>query len=255
LRLENVTIPARAQDLCGLRYLPENQRRDTALILAHGFTSGKYSLDTLASYLAARGYEALTFDFVGHKLGCTGGRMETMAQAPGSLSDALSWLRGVTEAKRIVLIGHSMGAAAALVAAAWDAARRASPALIGKPGSHETPQAPLAGIVCMCMGMEPSRGFDSSLGQAMLEQRRDYVAGAPALDLLREIDGMIESAAQIGPLPALFIAAKQDVLVSVERVERLAQLAPNSTVRVIDSSHLEAPDKSRTAIYAWLSRL
>ena len=83
MRLENVTVPARGQDLCGLRYLPDTQRRDTALILAHGFTSGKYSLDSLASYLCARGYEALTFDFVGHKLGCTGGRMETMAQAPG----------------------------------------------------------------------------------------------------------------------------------------------------------------------------
>jgi pimeloyl-ACP methyl ester carboxylesterase len=238
-----------------LRYIPDGDRRDIAVILAHGFTSGKYSLDSLASYLAVRRYEALTFDFVGHKMGCTGGRMETMGQASGNLSDALAWMRATSAAKRIVLVGHSMGAAAALVTAAWDAAERASPALIGKEELRSSSHAPLAGVVCMCMGMEPSRGFDSSLGQAMLEQRKDYVAGAPPLDLLREIDGLIESAAQIGPLPALFIAAKQDVLVTVERVERLAALAPNGAVQVIDSSHLEAPDRSRTAILSWLSTL
>ena len=69
LRLETVTIRGRASDLAGLRYLPEGNRRSIGVVLAHGFTSGKYSLDGLANYLATRGYEALTFDFVGHKLG------------------------------------------------------------------------------------------------------------------------------------------------------------------------------------------
>jgi pimeloyl-ACP methyl ester carboxylesterase len=255
LRLENVVLPGRAHDLSALRYLPDRNQRNTAVVLAHGFTSGKYSMDNLASYLAMRGYEALTFDFVGHKLGGSGGTMESMAQAPGNLRDALFWLRGVTDAERIVLIGHSMGAAAALVAAAWEAADLASPALIGKIAANQTPGPPLAGVVCLCMGTEPSRGFDTTIGQAMLEQRQDYVSGAPALQLLREIDGLVASAAQIGSLPVLFIAAKQDVLVSVERVERLAAMTQNGSVQVIDSSHLEAPDRARAAIYSWLSRL
>ncbi len=255
MRLENVTIPARGIDLAGLRYLPDRDARSTALVLAHGFTSGKYSLDSLASYLATRGYESLTFDFVGHKLGCTGGRMETIAQAPGNLSDALAWLRGNTQAERIVLIGHSMGAAAALATAAREVLYLASPLLIGKVASKEAADPPLAGLVCLCMGTEPAAGFDSAIGQAMVEQRNDYVAGSRAMDLLREIDGLVASAAQIGNLPALFIAAKQDVLVSVDRVQRLAEMTPNATVQVIDSSHLEAPDRSRAAIYSWLSEL
>ena len=74
-------------------------------------------------------------------------------------------------------------------------------------------------------------------------------------DRATEIDGLIESTANLGSLPALFVAAKQDVLVSVERVERLALSASNSTVHVIESSHLEAPDKSRPAIFSWLTRL
>jgi pimeloyl-ACP methyl ester carboxylesterase len=255
VRLETVTISARAHDLAALRYLPENDRRGTALVLAHGFTSGKYSMDSLASYLAARGYEALTFDFVGHKLGGTGGSMETMGQAPGNVADAVAWLRGVTEAERIVLIGHSMGAAAALVTASWEVAERASPELIGKASSAPPEGAPIAGIVSLCMGTQPSAGFDSSIGQAMLEQRRDYVAGSLAIDLLREIDGMVDAAGQIGSLPALFIAAKQDVLLTVDRVRRLAEMAPNGTVQVIDSSHLDAPDRARPTVYSWLATL
>jgi pimeloyl-ACP methyl ester carboxylesterase len=255
LRLENVTIGARTNDLSGLRYLPEGERKDVAVIMAHGFTSGKYSMDNLASFLAARGFETLTFDFVGHKLGGSGGVMESMAQAPGNLSDALSWLRGVTRASRIVLLGHSMGAAAALVTAAWEVSERASPTLMGKPGAGVASGAPLAGVISLCMGVEPSSGFDSALGRAMLDQRRDYVAGAPAIDLLREIEGLIESVPLIGALPALFIAGRQDVLVSVERVERLARTAPNSTVEVIESSHLEAPDRSRSTVLNWLLRI
>lgn len=255
MRLEVVTIPGRSIDLSGLRYLPDRDRRPIAVILAHGFTSGKYSMDNLASYLAARGYEALTFDFVGHKLGGTGGRMETIMQAPANLSDAMSWLRTVSDAEKIVLIGHSMGGAAALTAAAWEISHLASPALLGKTGPRSTPASPLAGLVCMCMGTDPSAGFDTELGRAMLEQRRDYVAGAPALDLLREVDGLVESAAALDTLPVLFIAAKQDVLVKVERVERLAQLAPRAAVQIVDSSHLEAPDRSRGVIFSWLARL
>src|SRR2546421_12047575 len=91
-----------------------------ALLFAHGFSSGKYSMDSLAGYLAARGYEGWTFDFVGHKLGGSGGEMRTAQQAAENLRDALAWVRGHSEAREICLIGHSMGAAAALQVAAWE---------------------------------------------------------------------------------------------------------------------------------------
>src|SRR5690242_2287330 len=98
--------------------MPEAPRKPVALLYAHGFTAGKYSLDGLASYLAGRGYEGLTFDFVGHKLGCSGGAMRHLSQATDNLAAVLAWLRRATDAEQIVLIGHSMGAAAALQVAA-----------------------------------------------------------------------------------------------------------------------------------------
>jgi pimeloyl-ACP methyl ester carboxylesterase len=242
LKLETVSIPGKDVALAGLRYLPERSIRDTALVFTHGFTAGKYSLDILASYLAQRGYEGLTFDLVGHKLGATGGQMLRAEQAAENLEQALHWLRLHTDARNIVLIGHSMGAAATLHVAARE---RSAGTRLG--------QARLAGIVCMCIGRHPARGFEGVIGKAMLEQRSDYVAGAPALELLQQLDALVLSAQEVGELPALFIAAKQDALIAPERVAEVAALVgPTATVATVDTSHLEAPDRARPTVLQWL---
>ena len=240
MRLETVRIPGETIELTALRYVPKIPARDTALLFAHGFTSGKYSMDGLASYLAGRGYEALTFDFVGHKLGGTGGELHTMAQIPANLAQALQWLENHSDARRIVLVGHSMGAAASLAVAAAEGRR---------------PNSRLAGIACLCIGTDPSHGFHGLIGQTMLTQRADYIAGAPASDLVRELDSLVLSARDIPPLPTLFIAARQDVLIPVARVEALAALAPHSTLEILDTSHLEAPDRARASLLRWLQEM
>ena len=239
MKLESVRIPAEGATLTGLYYVPEGRIKSTAIIYTHGFTSGKYSLDTPAGYLAARGYPGLTFDLIGHKLGGTGGEMLRTFQAAENLRDALTWVRGHLDVAQIVLVGHSMGAAAGVQVAAWERQRPGNP--------------PLAGIVGICMGLEPATGFESQIGCAMLAQRRDYVAGAPALDLLTGLNTLVLSAAEIGDLPALFIAARQDVLLPVARVEALAALAgPNAVAVALDAAHLDAPDRSRATIIQWL---
>ena len=244
MKLEAVRIPSEGVELAALRYVPASVAHPTALLFAHGFTSGKYSLDLLASYLAGRGYEGLTFDFIGHKLGATGGEMRHTDQAVANVRDALAWLRQNSHAEQIVLIGHSMGAAAMLAVAAQES--QSPPSSKG---------ARLAGIVCLCMGLEPSRGFTGAIGRAMLTQRSDYVAGAPAIQLLIELEHLVLAADKVGNLPALFIAARQDVLISPERVEGLAALVgPSASVVLIESSHLEAPDRARAPISLWLEQ-
>ena len=239
MKLETVRIPAEGATLTGLHYVPEGRVKSTAIIYTHGFTSGKVSLDNLAGYLAGRGYPGLTFDLIGHKLGGTGGEMHRTLQAAENLQDALTWVRAHLEVAQIVLAGHSMGAAAGVQVAAWERLRPGTP--------------PLAGIVGMCMGLEPSVGFETHIGRAMLAQRRDYVAGAPPLELLQGLDSLVLSAAEIGDLPALFIAARQDVLIPPARIEALAALAGSQAAFVaLDAAHLDAPDRSRATIIQWL---
>ena len=200
-------------------------------------------MDILAGYLAGRGYEGVTFDFVGHKLGATGGAMVRAAQAIENVQDVLGWFRDRTEARRIVLIGHSMGGAASLAAAAQE------------QNDFAGGKAKLAGVVSIAMGLNPSQGFSGAIGKAMLQQRADYVTGAPALELVQGVDKLVEQAAQLGDLPLLLAAAKQDVIVPVERIEALSRLVANASLIQMESSHLEAPDRARAAILQWLDRL
>ena len=244
MKLEAVKIPSEGVQLAALRYVPDRIAHPTALLFAHGFTSGKHSLDLLASYLAGKGYEGLTFDFIGHKMGATGGEMRHTDQAVANVRDALAWLRYSTHASQVVLVGHSMGAAASLGVAAHEHTH---------PVGADVPR--LAGVVSMCMGLEPSRGFTGAIGRAMLTQRSDYVAGSPAIQLLLELETLVHRAAHIGDLPALFVAARQDVLIGVERVEGLAALAGHgASVVQIEASHLEAPDRARAVVSQWLEQ-
>jgi pimeloyl-ACP methyl ester carboxylesterase len=60
----------------------------------------------------------------------------------------------------------------------------------------------------------------------------------------------------LGDIPSLFVAARNDVLVPVAQVEALARRAgPSASVRIVDSSHLETPDRSRGVVLEWLERL
>ncbi len=242
MRLENHAIPSEGGDICALRYIPDGAPKEIALIYAHGFTAGKYTFDGLAGYLAGKGYEGLTFDFVGHKLGGTGGELLRMTQIVENLQAVLAWHRSHTTAKRIALVGHSMGAVAVMGAAIRDAQSPASP--------------PLAGTACLCMGVNPEIGFQSVVGRSMQAQRADYVRGAPVAELSAQLGALLPTSRELGSLPALFVAAQQDVLFSVERVERLAEVAgANTSVVRIESSHQEAPDKSKMALLKWLETL
>lgn len=241
IHLKIISIPAGDVALSGLHYIPVGTKRKIALLVAHGFSSGKYSMDSMASYLAERGYESVTFDFVGHKLGGSGGEMHKTIMAAENVSSAVAWMRTNLDMEGIVLIGHSMGAAASIQVASWENER------------SQKNSVPIAGIVSMCMGTEPSRGFDGQIGKTMLKQRQDYVSGAPALQLLQGIDEMALSVREIGTIPALFIAARQDVLVSVHRVEELAAMAAKSRVVTLETTHLDSPIASRSVILQWLN--
>lgn len=238
MKLEVLHIPARNRPLAGLRYVPESPLRRTTLLYAHGFTSGKHSMDGLASYLASHGYPGITFDFVGHKLGATGGQMHHITNAAENLQDALHWIRAEVQSRATVLIGHSLGGASALQVAAWER---------GAPD--------LRAVIVLCMGQDPTRGFQSPVGRKMLQMRQDYVQGAPVPQLLEELEHMLRSACEVGALPVLFIAAQQDVLVTPERVAGLAeQVGPHAEVQVIEAQHVDAPDRARGVILNWLEQ-
>ena len=72
-----------------------------------------------------------------------------MSQAPECLRDVLRYCETHLNFSQTILIGHSLGAASSLQVAAWE---------------QSNPESSVSGVVAMCMGNEPARGFDTPVG-------------------------------------------------------------------------------------------
>ncbi len=86
----------------------------TAVVLSHMFGADQSVWTDLAHLLAGRGYTVLTYDFRG--VGRSGGRL-VIAEVDRDVRAAVRHVRA-RGARRVVLVGASMGGTASLVAAA-----------------------------------------------------------------------------------------------------------------------------------------
>ena len=114
---------------------PPRGERPPAIVLMHGFAGDRLSLSSLARRLAASGYAVLAFDASGHgenRNPFRGGFVRSDAFT-AELAAAVDHLRlsPFVDGERIALMGHSMGAGAALDFATRDAAIAAAVLISG----------------------------------------------------------------------------------------------------------------------------
>lgn len=236
LKLTRVTIPNGPVRLAGLVYTPDGEAQRLGVVLAHGYTASKASMDLLAAYLCGRGYSCLAFDFRGHKLGGSNGELNAASEAVEDLDAAAQWAGAHFGPVPCVLVGHSMGALVSLVLAG------------------QRPE--IAGVAAIATGPRPTRGFAGKVGQAMLAQRADYVTGLEPLRLLAQMDELAQGIGALDGRPALFVAARGDVLMKPEKVRELAlRVGPTAEYVEVDGSHLEAPDRARGVVANWLDQI
>ena len=115
-------LPGSGNPFFALQPLPPDKRRP-AVLLVHGFSSDRALMSVLARRIARNGYACLTIDLRGH-----GHNRNPFARNFGSetlrqdLTTAVNFLRtsSYVDGSRIVVIGHSMGANAALDYATHD---------------------------------------------------------------------------------------------------------------------------------------
>ncbi len=60
-----------------LEYEPRRARGVT-IVAGHGYSSSKQNLDGLCAFLASHGFGVYSLDFPGHKLGASGGRLDSV---------------------------------------------------------------------------------------------------------------------------------------------------------------------------------
>ncbi len=116
--------------------LPEPRppgERPPAVVLCHGFSGDRAIMSTLARRLAANGYAVLAIEARGHGANrnpFAGGRPDHLAEEFGT---AVSFLRASphVDGDRLAVMGHSMGAAAALDYATRNAGLEAAVMIAG----------------------------------------------------------------------------------------------------------------------------
>lgn len=108
--------------------------RHPGLVVAHGFAGARYP--ALANHLAGLGYGVLSFDFRGYgKSDGVRGNVVPQEQV-SDIRNAVTWLekRPEIDAKRIAVIGSSLGGSIAIMAAAKD--QRIKACVAGCPLGH-----------------------------------------------------------------------------------------------------------------------
>ncbi len=247
--VERVRFPgSQGGDLAARLDLPSGPIRATAL-LAHCFTCSKESAaaSKIATTLVEHGLAVLRFDFTGH--GASDGELGN-AGFESNVDDlvrAAGWLRDHVRAPQL-LVGHSFGGAAAIVAAAEIQEVRAV-ATVGAPSDLEH----LTGLFQTALDdIEHAGSVAVTIAGRSFTLHREFLRQLRGTDLLERVARLDRA--------LLVLHAPTDRVVDVSHAERLFAAAswPKALVSLDGADHLltdrAAGAYAATVIAAWAQR-
>ena len=210
--------------------------RDVTLVVGHGYSSSKQNLDGLCAFLSSHGFAVYSLDFPGHKLGASGGRLDSVQDLFDAMESVVVFARA-RGARTLYAMGHSMGATTALCVAGRDPS--------------------LAGAISIATGYGRPTALDALAARGIVDLRSSYVDGRSLPEIAHEWQPLIaEALAAIAGRPVLFVAAERDAMVARSSVEALYEHAHEpKTLVTVASDHTFAGDNSRGAVLQWLNAL
>ncbi len=236
----------RGHGLAGLAVRPTGREVSPWALISHCFTCGKdlKGYHTLCRNLAAEGWASLRFDFTG--LGKSGGVFgdTDLDSNVTDLEDAAAHLAAFHAPPRL-LIGHSLGGAAALLAAPRLPSLRGL-VLLGVPSELDHLSEAVPAIRAAA---KRNRPVSTTLGGQRVEVGPGLLPSLARHDLRAALADL--------HLPLLVLHAPGDEVVSFVHAERLTQWAgPRATLIPLDAADhlLTSQDQAaRTAreIVAW----
>ncbi len=223
----------RGAHVAALDYEPR-RARGVCIAAGHGYSSSKHNLDALCAFLAGHGYRVVSIDFPGHKLGASGGRLDSVHDLTDALAAAAAFARE-SYGEPVYTLGHSMGATTALRVCAADPA--------------------VAGAVAIATGYGRPRALQGLVARGVSDLRSAYVDGLSLPELVAEQESHVDDALRrLAGRPVLYVAAERDGMVSRASADELFARAPEpKTFVTIDSDHTQAGENARAAVLAWLN--
>jgi pimeloyl-ACP methyl ester carboxylesterase len=235
LELLKLNLPSNGATIAALDY-EARRSRDVSLVVGHGYSSSKHNLDSLCAFLASHGFSVISVDFPGHKLGASGGRLNSLEDCVDTLAAAAEYARqryGPT----VYSLGHSMGAMSALRLAARDER--------------------IAGAISIATGWGRLAVLETLTQRGVSDLRASWVDGLTLPEILLQVEASNEATlAALAGRPVLYVAASRDMMVSPSSVQELYNRAPEpKKFEHVDSDHTYAGEKSRGTVLAWLNAL
>lgn len=210
-------------ELTGYLYHPGKPSGRGAVFL-HGYGGTKSSGHRIAFELAERGVTVLAYDQRGSLFGETEGCLEI----PLVLSDIKRAIDHIPASGPVDLVGHSMGAALALLSSGEERVGR---------------------VVIMATGADMQRAFEHPILSKILKARCKYVEGLEVQEAMHEVDEDALVAARGLEKPALFVAGEDDPVAPPESVRKLAG---ESEFRVVLGDHSDIPESAADVVVEWL---
>ncbi len=244
IRSDKVTFPgAHGVDLAARLDLPVTGAPHAFALFAHCFTCSKdmHAATRISRALAALGIAVLRFDFTG--LGRSEGEFAN-TNFSGNVDDlvaAAGWLRGTHQAPAL-LVGHSLGGAAALAVAA----------LLPEVQAVATINAPCDPAHLLQTLPTADQPGVARLGGRDFTITRQFIEDLNEQTLLKTVHGLKKA--------LLIFHAPRDEVVGLKAAERLydAAMHPKSFVSLDDADHLlsDRADAAYVAevLAAWASR-
>jgi pimeloyl-ACP methyl ester carboxylesterase len=223
---------AGANDIAILHYVARRPRGAT-IVAGHGYSSSKQNLDSLCAFLASHGFGVYSLDFPGHKLGASGGRLDSVDDLLAAFAATVGVARDRGEPS-IYALGHSMGAVTAMCATARDDA--------------------LTGVISIATGYGRPAALTALAARGVVDLRSTYVDGLTLPELAGAWEPVLAASLPLlAGRPALFIAAENDAMVAGSSVRELFDRAPEpKTFATVPGNHTYAAENARAAIVAWL---
>ncbi len=216
-----------------LDYAPRRPR-GAAVVIGHGYSSSKHNLDFLCNFLASHGFGILSLDFPGHKLGASGGRLQSIDDLTDAMAVAVRFARA-EYGPTVYTAGHSMGATTALRSCAAD---------------------PLvSGAIAIATGYGRPNALAALQGKLTVDLRSAYVDGLTLEAVAAATEVVLDGAlAALAGRPVLYVGASRDFMVSLRSAQELFERAPEpKTFATIDSDHTYAGENARGTVLGWLN--
>ncbi len=235
------------------------------LVALHGFTQDASHWDTLAPWLG-KGRELVTVDLPGH-----GRSSEVELDLEGTAHEILALAGG----EPIDLLGYSLGARTALVAALADPSRIRRLILISGTAGIEDPaerSQRRSADEALAAELEETRDVEGFLRRWLSQPMFERLGGAAHLDsrLANSPEGLARSLRLMGTgtmeprwgvlgdleVPTLVLAGTKDTKFAGLAQRLNAQLAASAFSLIPGANHachLECPDRVGTTIASWLA--